>query len=59
MYERRKKFLKNEEEVKRWSEINECYMTEESDSDSGQNVYRHKLSWRSNGWYFQPIHNFS
>ncbi len=42
MHDRRRKFLKSESEKKQWAEIDERYMTEESeesDSDNGENVY--------------------
>lgn len=32
-----------------WREINEHYMTEETESEGGENIRRHKLPWRSQG----------
>lgn len=51
LYERRMKFVKNGEESKKFAEINESYMTDESMSDScGSDVVRrHKHPWRSEG----------
>ena len=51
LYERRMKFVKNEEENKKFCEIDESYMTDESASDScgSEVVRRHKHLWRSDG----------
>lgn len=45
------KFVKNEEENKKFCEIDESYMTDESASDScgSEVVRRHKHLWRSDG----------
>lgn len=45
------KFVKHEEESRKFNEIDESYMTDESASDScGSDVIRcHKHSWRSDG----------
>ena len=44
LYDRRKKVLKKEGELKKWKEIDFKYMTDESDGDE---VKQHKLTWRS------------
>ena len=50
LYDRRIKYVKTEDEHKKFSEINESYMTEESSSESDNEVVkRHKHQWRSNG----------
>ena len=45
------KFVKNEEESKKFSEIDESYMTEECPSESEDVVNRHAHEWRSDGNY--------
>lgn len=32
-----------------WGDINELYMTEESDDSEGDGFKQHPLQWRSNG----------
>lgn len=50
LYDRRIKYVKTEDEHKKFSEINESYMTEESSSESDNEVVkRHQHQWRSNG----------
>ena len=49
LYQRRKKYLKNIDETRRWIEITEQYMTEETESEGGEEVRQHKLLWRSEG----------
>ena len=48
LYVSRKKFLKNEQESEKWSQIDFQYMTEESDGDDDC-ISQHKLTWRSSG----------
>ena len=48
LYLRRKKYIKGEEEEKKWSTIDLRCMTEESDS-GGEIVRQHHLPWRSQG----------
>ena len=43
------RFVKNEEESKKFSEIDESYMTEECPSESEDVVNRHVHDWRSDG----------
>lgn len=44
------KYVKNEEESQKFGEIDEAYMTEESPSESDNEVVkRHMHPWRSNG----------
>ena len=51
------KFVKNGEESKKFAEINESYMTDESMSDScGSDVVRrYKHPWRSDGKQYALI----
>ena len=48
LYNRRAKALLSAKERKRWDEINECYMTEESEDEETGDVKRH-LPWESDG----------
>lgn len=43
------KFTKKAKESNKWGQINEHYMTEESESDGGETIRCHKLPWRSAG----------
>ena len=44
------KYVKSEEEGKKFGEIDETYMTEESPSESENDVVkRHEHQWRSSG----------
>lgn len=49
LYDRRIKYAKREEERRKFAEIDESYMTEESSSESENVVKRHQLQWRSDG----------
>ena len=49
LYERRMKYVKSEDEGKKFAEIDDSYMTEESSFESDNVVHRHKHQWRSNG----------
>ena len=46
LYDRRKKYLRNDKEKEKWKEIDHRFMTEESDVDE-EAVAQHKLPWRS------------
>ena len=46
LYDRRKKYLRNDKEREKWKEIDHRFMTEESDVDEVA-VAQHKLPWRS------------
>ena len=48
LYVSRKKFLKNERESEKWSQVDFQYMTKESDRDDDC-ISQHKLTWRSAG----------
>lgn len=48
LYERRMKYVKTEDERKKFADIDESYMTEESSSES-ESVNRHQHQWRSDG----------
>lgn len=50
MYEKRKKFLKGEEEISKWASIGPCYMTEESEADE-EEIRQHTPQWRSEGMH--------
>jgi len=43
------KFVKTDDESSKWSQIDDQYMTEESESEGEDNIRRHKLPWRSTG----------
>ena len=45
LYERRMKYVKSEDEGKKFAEIDDSYMTEESSSESDNIVNRHKHKW--------------
>ena len=50
LYERRMKYVKSEAEGKIFEEIDESYMTEESPSESDNEIVRrHEFQWRSSG----------
>ena len=49
LYKRRAKVLLNAKERKRWAEINECYITEESEDEESGNIRQHHLPWESDG----------
>lgn len=51
LYEKRKKFLKGEEELSKWASISACYMTEESEADE-EEIRQHTPQWRSEGMYY-------
>jgi hypothetical protein len=54
VYNKRSKFLKTEKEKKRWSDLSWEYMTEDSDSDSGNVTRQHKVPWLSKSTYTCP-----
>lgn len=47
LYLRRLKLCKNEKERKYFEQINDLYMTEESDESDGTCFRQHKPTWRS------------
>lgn len=49
LYDRRRRYLKNEEERGKWSTIDYNYMTDESASETEDVIRQHKLIWRSEG----------
>ena len=50
------RYVKGEIESKKFSEIDESYMTEESPSESDYEVVkRHKQQWRSDGMFMLDV----
>ena len=49
LYKHRAKVLLNAKERKRWAEINECYMTEESEDEESGNIRQHHVPLESDG----------
>lgn len=43
------KFVKKDDESSMWAQINDQYMTEESESENDGDIRRHELPWRSAG----------
>lgn len=54
LYNSRKKYLQKPKEVRLWESIDWRFMSEESDSDSG-NLHKHSLPWRSEGTCMFPL----